>query len=157
MNASKETSISLRPATRQDLPAIVQMLADDDLGSKREDASIPLSPSYTIAFEAIENDPNNELMVAVAENQLVGVLQITFIPYLTYQGGWRALIEGVRVAREARSSGIGRTMLEWAIRRARERGCILAQLTTDKLRPDALRFYERLGFIASHDGMKLKL
>lgn len=157
VNAFEETSISIRPATSQDLPAIVRMLADDDLGSKREDASIPLSPSYTMAFEAIENDPNNELMVAVAEDQVVGVLQITFIPYLTYQGGWRALIEGVRVSRETRSTGIGRTMFEWAIRRARERGCILAQLTTDKLRPDALRFYERLGFKASHEGMKLQL
>jgi GNAT superfamily N-acetyltransferase len=85
------------------------------------------------------------------------VLQITFIPYLTYEGGWRALIEGVRVDGAARSAGVGRAMVEHAIGRARERGCRLVQLTTDKARPDALRFYEALGFVASHEGMKLHL
>jgi len=86
---------------------------------------------------------------------VVGVLQLTFIPYLTYQGGWRALIEGVRVARGARSQGLGKALLEWAIARARERGCVMVQLTTDKSRPDAKRFYDGLGFVASHEGMKL--
>lgn len=152
-----EKSVSFRVATRQDLQAIVQMLADDNLGLKREDPSSPLSRSYHMAFEAIDADPNNELVVAVKGHHIVGVLQITFIPYLTYQGGWRALIEGVRVSKEIRSSGIGRAMFEWAINRAKERGCVLVQLTTDKLRPAALRFYEGFGFVASHEGMKLKL
>ena len=91
------------------------------------------------------------------DGRLVGVLQLTFIPYLTYMGGWRALIEGVRVSSDARSLGIGRQLIEWAIDRARERNCHLVQLTTDKSRPDALRFYEKLGFKASHEGMKLHL
>ena len=92
-----------------------------------------------------------------AQEADVGVMQLTFIPYLTYQGGWRALIEGVRVASEFRSKGIGREMIQWAIGRARERGCHVLQLTTDKERVDALRFYESLGFAASHEGMKLHL
>lgn len=157
VSESAEKSVLFRAATSQDLLAIVQMLADDDLGAKREDPSIPLPRSYQLAFEAIAADPNNELVVAAIDRDIVGVLQITFIPYLTYQGGWRALIEGVRVSKKFRASGIGRAMLEWAIHCAREKGCILVQLTTDKLRPDAVRFYERLGFVASHEGMKLKL
>jgi GNAT superfamily N-acetyltransferase len=152
-----ENFVSFRAATSQDLPAIVSLLADDDLGSTREDPSIPLSRAYLAAFESIEADPNNELIVAVRDDQIMGVLQATFIPYLTYQGGWRALIEGVRVAKGARSAGIGRSMFKWAISRARERKCILVQLTTDKSRPDALRFYENLGFVASHEGLKLRL
>lgn len=157
MCESLEKSVSFRVATRQDLQAIVQMLADDNLGLKREDPSIPLSNSYHTAFEAIDADPNNELVVAVIDHHIAGVLQITFIPYLTYQGGWRALIEGVRVSKENRSSGIGHAMFEWAINRAKERECVLVQLTTDKLRPEALRFYENFGFVATHEGMKLKL
>ncbi|MEX2500162.1 MAG: GNAT family N-acetyltransferase [Wenzhouxiangellaceae bacterium] len=133
------------------------MLADDPLGSKREDNTDPLPAAYQAAFKAIDSDPNNELVVAVLDNQVIGVLQITCIPYLTYRGGWRALIEGVRVSKAVRSSGVGRSMFEWAINRARERGCVMVQLTTDKSRPDALRFYENLGFVASHEGMKLKL
>lgn len=152
-----ESVVSFRAATSQDLPAIVLMLADDDLGSTREDPSIPLSRSYSAAFEAIEADSNNELVVAFKDDQIVGVIQITFIPYLTYKGGWRALIEGVRVSKDARSAGIGRRMFDWAISRARERKCVLVQLTTDKLRPDSLRFYETLGFVASHEGLKLRL
>lgn len=149
-------SITCRQAARDDLPAIVRMLADDPLGAAREDCSLPLPEPYYAAFDAIERDPNNELVVAVAENAaVVGVLQITFIPYLTYCGSWRALIEGVRVSAEVRSSGIGRQMFDWAIRRAKDRGCRMVQLTSDKARPDAIRFYEDLGFVASHEGMKL--
>lgn len=133
------------------------MLADDPLGSKREDNSDPLPAAYRTAFEAIDSDPNNDLVVAVRDNRVIGVLQITFIPYLTYRGGWRALIEGVRISKSARTSGVGGAMFQWAINRARERGCIMVQLTTDKSRPDAVRFYENLGFVASHEGMKLKL
>lgn len=152
-----EPTISFRPANRDDVPLIVRMLADDPLGAKRERYETPLPESYMAAFDAIESDPNNELVVACMDARAVGVLQITFIPYLTYQGGWRALIEGVRIASDVRSEGIGRRMFEWAIQRSRERGCRLVQLTTDKARPDALRFYEKLGFVASHEGMKLPL
>lgn len=149
--------IAFRKATRNDLPAIVEMLADDPLGATREAFRTPLPESYCRAFDAIARDPNNELVVAEKRGDVVGVLQITFIPYLTYQGGWRALIEGVRVSSKVRSSGIGRQLFEWAIERARQRGCHVVQLTSDKKRPDAIRFYEGLGFVASHEGMKLHL
>lgn len=152
-----EQTLSFRPANRDDVPRIVEMLADDPLGAKRERFEMPLPESYMSAFEAIDADPNNELVVACLNSKVVGVLQVTFIPYLTYQGGWRALIEGVRIAADVRSAGIGRRLFEWAIQRARERKCHLVQLTTDKVRPDALRFYENLGFVASHEGMKLHL
>ena len=146
-----------RRASRSDVPAIVRMLADDALGATREAFGHPLPESYFAAFEAIDRDPNNELVVAESEGRVVGVLQMTFIPYMTYRGSWRALIEGVRVASEARSRGIGRSLFEWAIDRARQRDCHLVQLTSDKARPDAIRFYQSLGFVASHEGMKLHL
>ncbi len=147
-------NLFFRPANRTDVPSIVQLLADDPLGAKRECFTTPLPDSYYTAFEAIEADPNNELIVACTDSQVVGVLQLTFIPYLTYQGGWRALIEGVRVSSSDRSQGIGKALFEWAINRSQERGAHLIQLTTDKSRPDAKRFYEQLGFQASHEGMK---
>lgn len=133
------------------------MLADDPLGAKRERFETPLPESYLRAFDAIAADPNNELVVACLGAEVVGVLQITFTPYLAYQGGWRATIEAVRIDSRHRSQGLGKAMFEWAIARARERGCHLVQLTTDKARPDAKRFYESLGFVASHEGMKLFL
>ena len=133
------------------------MLADDPLGAKRESFTSPLPASYYAAFDAVDRDPNNELVVAILSDRVVGVLQITFIPYLTYRGGWRALIEGVRVDASVRSGGIGKQLFEWAIARARERGCHLVQLTSDKARSDAIRFYENLGFVASHEGLKLHL
>jgi GNAT superfamily N-acetyltransferase len=123
----------------------------------REAYAEPLPESYYEAFEAIGRDPNNELVVAELAGRVIGVLQLTFIPNITYRGGWRAQIEGVRVAAEFRSSGIGRKLFEWAIDRARRRDCRLVQLATDKARPDAMRFYESLGFVASHEGMKLQL
>ena len=149
--------VSFRPAEAKDLSELVRMLADDPLGAKREAWGDPLPVGYPEAFEAIRKDPNNELVVAVVGDHLVGMLQITFIPYLTYQGRWRALIEGVRIASSARSKGLGAAMIRWAIQRARERNCVMVQLTTDRAREDALRFYERLGFVASHHGMKLHL
>jgi GNAT superfamily N-acetyltransferase len=148
---------AFRKARLEDLPAIVRMLADDPLGAKRERFASPLPESYRRAFAAIDADPNNELVVACLGDDVVGVLQLTFIPNLTYQGTWRALIESVRVDSARRSQGLGRQMFEWAIQRARERGCGMVQLTTNKARPDALRFYESLGFVASHEGMKLSL
>ena len=149
--------MQFRQATEADVVTIVQMLADDPLGSKRERYELPLPDSYMKAFQAIANDPHNELTIAEEDGTLLGFMQITFIPYLTYQGGWRALIEGVRVNQAVRSQGIGQKLFEYAIERARERGCHVVQLTTDKKRPDALRFYEKLGFVASHEGMKLHL
>lgn len=152
-----ELRTAFRPARRTDVDAIVALLADDPLGATRERYRSPLPQSYYDAFDAIASDPNNELVVATADDRIVGVMQMTFIPYLTYQGRWRAQIEGVRVHSSVRAQGIGRRMMEWAIARARERRCHLLQLTTDKLRSDARRFYESLGFVASHEGMKLHL
>ncbi len=149
--------MNFREAERDDVPAIVQMLADDPLGARRESFSDPLADSYLAAFDAVQRDPNNELIVAETDGVVIGVLQLTFIPYLTHRGGWRALIEGVRVSSSARSGGTGGAMMRWAIERARQRGCVMIQLTTDRTRSDALRFYERLGFVASHHGMKLSL
>ncbi|RZL63828.1 MAG: GNAT family N-acetyltransferase [Variovorax sp.] len=150
-------AVHFRPARRADLPAIVGLLADDPLGAQRESPGEPLAPGYGAAFDAIERDPHNELVVAEADDRVVGVLQLTFIPSITYRGSWRALIEGVRVAADRRSGGLGRALFEWAIARAQARGCHLVQLTSDKARPDAIRFYEQLGFVASHEGLKLKL
>lgn len=152
-----EPNLTFRLAVRSDLERIVQLLADDPLGRKREVFSIPVASSYERAFEAIAEDRNNELIVAEQAATVVGVLQITFLPYLTHQGSWRALIEGVRVAAEVRSSGVGKRLFMWAIDRARERKCLLVQLTSDKSRPDAIRFYQSLGFKASHEGFKLEL
>lgn len=157
MSGMSNEHLIFRLASRADVPRIVQLLADDPLGAKRESDTDPLPNSYYVAYEAIEADPNQELVVACKDNCVAGVLQLTFIPYLTYQGGWRALIEGVRVAASERSTGIGEALLEWAINRAQERDCHLIQLTTDKTRQDAKRFYERLGFQASHEGMKRHL
>ena len=151
------TEILFRAAVRQDLPAIVHLLADDPLGAKRERYADPLPDCYRDAFEAIEQDPRNELIVAEREGAVVGCLQLTFIPGLARQGGERAQIESVRVARALRGQGLGRALFEWAIGRARERGCHLVQLTTDKSRPEAHQFYKSLGFVASHEGMKLIL
>ena len=151
---------AIRPARRDDLPAIVRLLANDDLGSRRERYEDPLPDLYYSAFETIDADPNNEVIVVEDDangNGVIGTLQITFIPNLTYQGGIRAQIEGVRVDDRYRGAGIGRKLFEWAIAHARKRGCHLVQLTADKTRADAHRFYESLGFTASHEGMKLHL
>lgn len=153
--------LTVRRATRADVPAIVAMLADDHLGATREAAlgsSEAAAPaSYLEAFEAINADPHQELVVAELDGEAVGTMQLTFIPYLTYQGGWRAQIEAVRIASTRRGDGLGHEFFAWAIERARQRGCHLVQLTTDKRRGDAHRFYEALGFVASHEGMKLDL
>jgi ribosomal protein S18 acetylase RimI-like enzyme len=149
---------TFRRATRADLPAIVRLLADDPLGATRETATEPLPPSYHAAFDEIDRDPNQELVVvALPGRPVAGTMQLSFIPYLTHRGSRRAQIEGVRIASDLRSAGLGRRMIEWAIARARERGCELVQLTSDRRRPDAIRFYESLGFVASHEGMKLRL
>ncbi len=150
-------NISFREAQENDLSHLVSMLADDELGAKREVLSQPLNQSYIEAFILIDKDPNNELIVVEYSNQLIGMLQLTFIPYLTYIGSWRCLIEGVRIHSEFRGQGLGEQIFRWVIDRAKEKKCQLIQLTSDKQRPDALRFYEKIGFVATHEGFKLKL
>lgn len=147
--------MKLRPATRDDVQHIVAMLADDTLGAQREKYEHPLPESYYQAFRQIDRDPNHELVVLEDDGQVVGTMQLSFLPYLTYQGGVRAQIEAVRIHSSRRGQGLGEKLFRWAIERARERGAHVLQLTTDKKRPDALRFYEKLGFRASHEGMKL--
>lgn len=147
----------IRPAVAADLPAIVGLLVNDPLGRIRERDETPLPGAYEHAFAAIDADPNNDVVVAEHDGAVIGTLQITVIVNLTYQGGRRAQIEGVRVAESYRSRGIGQALFRWAIDDARARGCHLVQLTADKTRPDAHRFYESLGFTASHVGMKLHL
>ena len=148
---------TIRRATATDLTAIVRLLADDALGRARENPGPPLDPCYAEAFAAIERDPNQFLAVAEDGGEVVGCLQLTFIPGLSRRGLWRGQIESVRVASARRGSGLGRILFTWAIEECRRRGCGLVQLTTDKARPDALRFYESLGFVASHEGIKLVL
>ena len=149
--------LKYRSADFEDLESLVALLSNDPLGSKREDASVPLNSAYIEAFEAITRDPNNELLVVELENSLVGMLQITFIPYLTHIGGWRCLIEGVRIHSDYRGQGFGAQMFAHAIELAKSKGCTIVQLTSDKQRPDAIRFYEKLGFKATHEGFKLAL
>ena len=133
------------------------MLADDELGSSREDVRTPPNAHYVTAFDAISSDKNQLLLVAEQAGAVVGFLQISIIPGLARLGTTRGQIEGVRIARSARGSGLGSQMVLRAIEECRQRGCGLVQLTTDKTRPDAHRFYEALGFTASHEGMKLAL
>ncbi|MBW8243904.1 GNAT family N-acetyltransferase [Muricauda oceani] len=150
--------MTIRQAKRDDVPFIVEMLANDDLGKLREDYQEPLPEKYYSAFENIDNDPNQELMVMVTpENKIIGTLQLSFIQYLTYQGGIRAQIEAVRVHEDYRGEGIGKRLFLWAIERSKEKGAHVVQLTTDKKRPDALKFYKALGFRDSHEGMKLHI
>ncbi len=148
-------NIHFRKAIRSDVPNIVRLLSDDPLGSTREKYVEPLPQKYYAAFDEINSDKNNYLIAAELDNQVVGTLQLTLITYLTYQGGKRALIEGVRTDKSVRGQGVGKAMLEWAIHKAKDESCHVVQLTTDKQRPDALEFYKKLGFIASHEGMKL--
>jgi ribosomal protein S18 acetylase RimI-like enzyme len=149
--------VQFRPATRADLPAIVCMLAEDELGAQRERVETPLPQGYYTAFEAITSDPNQELIVAELDGEVVGTLQLTYLPTLSYQGGTRAQVESVRVLAGVRGQGIGESMMKWAMERARQRGCHLMQLTSHRSRVDAHRFYERLGFTKSHIGMKIYL
>ena len=151
------SKVPFRQAHRSDLPAIIAMLADDPLGAGREDVSDPPNPAYVSAFDAIERDPNQLLAVGELEGDVVACLQITFLPGLSRLGQWRGQIESVRVASSLRGTGVGRALFHWAIQQCRERGCGLVQLTSDKTRPDALKFYESLGFVASHEGFKLAL
>lgn len=149
--------VAFRDATQADLPAIIAMLADDVLGRRREVVGPVPDPRYLAALRAIDADPNQLQVVAVLAGEVVGTLQLTFLPGLAHTGAWRGQLEGVRVAAGQRDHGLGRLMVEWAIERCRTRGCSMVQLTTDRQRPDAHRFYESLGFVPSHLGLKLPL
>ncbi len=147
----------VRSATRADLPAIVALLADDVLGTSRESTDPQDLPIYERAFDAMTAQGGNEYLVAERDAQLLAVMQFTVIPGLSRRGRTRAMLEGVRVSSACRGQGVGRWFFEQAIARARAAGCTLVQLTTDKRRDDARRFYESLGFHATHEGMKLDL
>ncbi|WP_328594211.1 GNAT family N-acetyltransferase [Actinomadura macrotermitis] len=153
----RDHEVTFREATRDDLPQIVRLLADDPLGMTRETPGEVIPEAYFAAFAAIERDPNNAVIVAESGGAVAGTMQITYIPGLTYTGGERAQIEGVRVAAEQRGRGIGQIMIGWAIEQARARGCRVVQLTTDRQRPDSIRFYQKIGFRPSHMGMKYHL
>ncbi len=154
---------TFRTATRTDVPAILALLADDDIARARAAAAgreVPeaVDAALWAAFEAIDADPRNDLIVAESpDGGLVGTCQLTFTPSLSRGGAERMTIEAVRVRSDQRGRGVGRAMMLWSLERARERGCRLAQLTTDKKRVQAHRFYASLGFTASHEGMKLHL
>ncbi|CAL9274974.1 MULTISPECIES: GNAT family N-acetyltransferase [Streptomyces] len=149
------TDLEIRPLTENDLPAVVAMLADDPLGAQRESPD-DLSP-YLAALERLSGDPNQHLVVAVRGSRVVGTLQLTIVPGLSRRGAVRSIIEGVRIHADERGSGLGTQLIEWAVDESRRQGCHLVQLTSDKTRSDAHRFYERLGFSASHTGFKLQL
>lgn len=147
--------LEIRPAVADDIPAIVAMLADDPLGAQRESLD-DLTP-YLPAYERLAADPNQHLVVAVREGRVVGTLQLTIVPGLSRKGAIRSIIEAVRVHADERGSGLGTRFIEWAVDESRRQGCQLVQLTSDATRTDAHRFYERLGFTASHVGFKMQL
>ena len=146
--------LTYRRAVEADLPTIIALLADDILGASRETKAPDALKSYRQAFADIQNDVNQLLCVVEDESVIVGTFQLTFIPGLARGGAKRGQIEAVRIAGDRRSEGIGEAMFRWAIEQCRARGCSLVQLTTDKARPDAHRFYERLGFEPTHVGYK---
>lgn len=146
-----------RKAVQNDLPYLIGLLADDEIGQTREVISDPVYSAYIQAFMAIEDDPN-QLLVTVLDNKtVIGCMQLSYIPGLSRGGMWRGQIESVRIAAGYRNQGIGRRMIEWAIANFRERGCGIIQLTSDKTRLEALRFYTSLGFQPTHEGFKLSL
>ncbi|MEZ5008119.1 MAG: GNAT family N-acetyltransferase [Chitinophagales bacterium] len=149
--------MKIRKAKMEDIPYIVKMLADDPIGKKREDFQEPLPVSYINAFKNINSDPNQALMVVENDGKIIGTFQLSFIQYLTYQGGIRAQIEAVRIHKDFRGKGLGTQMFEWAIKQAKDRNAHVLQLTSDKKRPKAIHFYQSLGFTNSHEGMKLHL
>ncbi|MFJ2033931.1 GNAT family N-acetyltransferase [Streptosporangium sp. NPDC087985] len=147
-------SVNFRVARAEDVPLIVGMIADDTISATRTG---DFGDEHRAAFEAIDADPNNELIVAELDGELVGTMQLTYIPGISRRGALRMQIEAVRIVVSLRGRGLGRQMMEWAVERGRARGCALVQLTTDKARTDAHRFYGSLGFVASHEGYKLTL
>jgi GNAT superfamily N-acetyltransferase len=150
--------VTLRAARQGDVGALVSLIAADQLGATRDGVRDAADlAAYTAAYEAIDADPAHILVVAELAGEIVGTMQLSFLPGLARRGALRAQIEAVRVAESSQGAGLGTAMMGWAIDEARRRGCGLVQLTTDKSRLDAHRFYQRLGFVASHEGMKLAL
>ncbi|MFF4152707.1 GNAT family N-acetyltransferase [Streptomyces sp. NPDC001651] len=147
--------LEIRPAVADDVPAIVGMLANDPLGAQRESPD-DLTP-YLAALERLQGDPHQHVVVAVREGRVVGTLQLTIVPGLSRRGATRSIIEGVRIHADERGTGLGTQLIEWAVDESRRQDCRLVQLTSDRTRTDAHRFYERLGFTASHTGFKLQL
>jgi len=151
------SELKFRLAKKDDLIDIVRMLSDDTLGASREQFKPILSDNYLKAFENISTDPNQELTIVEMNGEKIGTFQLTFIQYLTHQGGLRAQIEAVRTSSNYRGKGIGTAVFKYIIERAKQKGCNMLQLTSDKQRSQAIKFYETVGFIASHEGMKLKI
>jgi ribosomal protein S18 acetylase RimI-like enzyme len=149
--------VAFRIAELGDLNQIIQLLIDDELGRTREEFNGQIAPEYLAAFRDIEKDPNNEIIVGIRALQVIAVLQVTYIPNLSLKGAKRAQIEGVRVSSSTRGHGIGKLLIDFVLERARQKGCRLAQLTSNKSRRDAIRFYEELGFKPTHEGMKRNL
>ena len=150
-------NLIFRSAEEQDLLSVIQLLAEDQLGASRETIGTTPDHQYLAAYRSINSDPNNELVVAKEDGEILGTMQLTFIPGLSHLGAWRCQIEAVRVREDKRGHGIGQKMITWGIAQARIKGCRLVQLTTDKRRENAHIFYERLGFKPRHIGMKLSL
>lgn len=149
------TTLLMRRATLADVPAIVAMLFDDDLGRQRETVGETLDRVYVAAFEAIDADPNQRLIVAEADGRIVGTMQLSYLPGIQFRGGWRQQVEAVRIASDLRGQGLGEQMMAWAIGQAKQRGCMLVQLSSHISRTAAHRFYKRLGFDDQHVQMKL--
>lgn len=150
-------TVVMRPATLDDLPAIIGLLFDDENGRTREDPSEPLDPRYLAAFEAIDADPNQHLIAAELDGAVIGTLQLSFLPGLSFRGAWRGQIEAVRIASHLRNRRLGEQLILWAVEQCRARDCKMVQLTSKADRTAAHRFYARLGFVQSHVGMKLHL
>ncbi len=155
MSETDTEEITIRRATEHDVADIVALLADDPLGAARETPADPAP--YLAAFAAIDADPQQRLVVAERAGQVIGTAQLTYLPGLSRRGAVRAQIEAVRIGAAARGTGLGSRLIGWCVEQAREHGCALVQLTSDTSRQDAHRFYERLGFHATHVGFKLPL
>lgn len=149
--------VTFREARFEDIGALVALYADDDLGQTRETPQDEIDTAYINAFHAVEQDPNHQLLVGVQGGAVVATLQLCFLPGLSRRGAWRAQVEAMRVAKPLRGQGIGRLLLDWAVSKAKARGCRLVQLTSDRQRPDAHRFYENAGFEPSHVGFKRQI
>lgn len=152
-----QNNFNIRKACFDDVSHIVKLLANDMLGKQRENYQNPLPQEYYDAFAEIDADKNNYLIVVEDNGKIIGTSQLTIITYLTYRGGKRGQIEGVRIDEAYRGQGIGKLMIEWSIKKSREFGCHLVQLTMDKQRDETIQFYKKLGFVASHEGLKLHL
>ena len=149
--------VTYRDATAADLPAIIRLLAEDQIGGRTDDPREPLDPVYAAAFAAIDGDPNQRLIVAEIDGALIGTMQLSFLPGLLNRGAWRGQIEAVRIAADRRSQGLGEQLIAWGVEQCRARGCFMAQLTSNNDRVAAHRFYERLGWQKSHAGFNLYL